>query len=187
MLPLRNKNFTDLKTILMKKSHPILRDIAVEINKSTAKQVLVTSSRAKMMGNDVARALASYMQSETMKVAVINFSSRAKKLNIEKEWLTVESFIISETRGHISVLRPDRDLAAMELLSNRDFLKKIQSLKSTFDLVILCADNNDAISLLSALEGQKTFHITIARTKKTKSATIEQMRSLIPIQGLLYD
>ena len=86
-----------------------------------------------------------------------------------------------------SVLRPDRDLAAMELLSDRDFLKKIQSLKLTFDLVILCADNNDAISLLSALEGQKTFHITIARTKKTKSVTIEQMRSLLPIQGLLYD
>ena len=188
LLPLRNKNFIELKTILMKKSRPILRDLAVEIHKSTATQVLVTSSRAKMMSNDVARALASYMQSETMKVAVIDFSSRdKKKLNIEKEKLTVESFIIAETEGHISVLRPDRDLAAMELLSDRDFLKKIQSLKSAFDLVILCADNNDAISLLSALEGQKAFHITIARTKKTKSVTIEQMRSLLPIQGLLYD
>ncbi|MDB9851176.1 Wzz/FepE/Etk N-terminal domain-containing protein [Amylibacter sp.] len=185
--PLRNKNFTTLKTMLMENSHPILRDIAVAIHKSNATQVLVTSSRAKMMGCDVARALASYMQSETMKVAVIDFSSKAKKLDVDIERLSVESYIVSETAGHISVLRPDGDFAAMELLSDRDFLKKTQSLNSTFDLVILCADNNDAISLLSALEGQNTFHITLARTKKTKSATIEQMRSLLPIQGLLHD
>jgi len=51
----------------------------------------------------------------------------------------------------------------------------------------LSADDGDAISLLRALEGQKMFHITLARTKKTKSATLAQMRSLLPIQGLLYD
>jgi hypothetical protein len=54
-------------------------------------------------------------------------------------------------------------------------------------MVFLCADNGDAISLLSALEGQKMFHITIAKTKKTKSTTLLHMRSLLPIQGLLYD
>ena len=78
-------------------------------------------------------------------------------------------------------------MAAMELLSQRDFWKNTQSLNSTFDLVFLCADNGDAISLLSALEGQKTFHITLARTEHTKSATLIHMRSLLPIQGLLYD
>jgi hypothetical protein len=53
--------------------------------------------------------------------------------------------------------------------------------------VFLCADGSDAISLLGALEGQKIFHITVARTKKTKSAILMHMRSLLPIQGLLYD
>jgi hypothetical protein len=75
----------------------------------------------------------------------------------------------------------------MELLSQRDFYNNIKSINSTFDLVFLSADDGDAISLLRALEGQKTFHITLARTKKTKSATIAQMRALLPIQGLLYD
>ena len=187
LLPLRNKIFDDINTMLMKKSRPILRDLAVEIHKSAATQVVVTSSRAKMTGNDVARALASYMQSETMKVAVINFSSRAKKLDIDVKRLSVGSFVINESAGHISALRPDGNLAAMELLSHRDFWNKIQSLKSTFDLVFLCADNHDAISLLSALEGQKMFHISIVRSKKTKSATLMRMRSLLPIQGLLYD
>jgi hypothetical protein len=187
LLPVRNKSLNDLNTMLIKKPRPALRDLAVGIHKSSAKQVVVTASRTKLTGNDVARALASYMQSDTVKVAVVDFSSRAKKLGIDLERLSVGSFVVAESAGHISILRPDGDLAAMELLSQRSFWKNIQSLNSTFDLVLLCADNSDAISLLSALEGQKMFHITIAKTKKTKSATLIHMRSLLPIQGLLYD
>ena len=187
LLPLRNKSLDDVNTMLVKKPLSVLRDMAVEIHKSAATQVVVTSSRAKLTGNDAARGLASYMQSDTMKVAVIDFSSRAKKLDIDDERLSVKSFVVAERTGHVSVLRPDGALAAMELVSHRDFWKSTESLNSTFDLVFLCADNDDAISLLSALEGQKTFHITLARTKKTKSATLAHMRSLLPIQGLLYD
>ena len=166
LLPVRNKSLNDLNTMLIKKPRPVLRDVAVEIHKSSAKQVVVTASRTKLTGNDVARALASYMQSDTVKVAVVDFSSRAKKLGIDLERLSVGSFVVAESAGHISILRPDGDLAAMELLSQRSFWKNIQSLNSTFDLVLLCADNSDAISLLSALEGQKMFHITIAKLRK---------------------
>ncbi|MDC0096222.1 Wzz/FepE/Etk N-terminal domain-containing protein [Amylibacter sp.] len=187
LLPLRNKSLNNINAMLVKKPRPVLRDMAVEIHKSGATQVVVTSSRSKLSGQDAARALASYMKSDTMKVAVINFSSRAKKLDFGDEVLSVGSFVISEHAGLISVLKPDGNLTAMELLIQRDFYKNIQSLNSTFDLVFLCADNGDAISLLRALEGQKTFHITLARTKKTKSTALTQMRSLLPIQGLLYD
>jgi uncharacterized protein involved in exopolysaccharide biosynthesis len=187
LLPLRNKILSDVNKILIKKSHPILRDMAVEIHKNAAPQIVVTSSRAKMTGNDVARALATYIQTKTMKVGVIDFSSRVKKPDINGERFSVGSYVVAESVDHVSVLMPDEDLAAIDLLNHKDFWKKIQSLKSTFDLVILCADNGDAISLLSALEGKKIYHITIARTKKTKSSTLMHMRSLLPIQGLLYD
>jgi uncharacterized protein involved in exopolysaccharide biosynthesis len=187
LLPLRNKVLNDINTELLKKSHPILRDMAVEIHKSATTQVVMTSSQAKMTGNDLARALACYMQSETLKVAVIDFSSKTKKLDIDSDGLSFGPYVVAESTDHISILRPGGDLAAMELLSDKDFLKKTQLLNSTFDLVFLCADNSDAISLLNALEDQKMFHTTIARTKKTKSATILNMRSLLPIQGLIYD
>ncbi len=110
-----------------------------------------------------------------------------KKLDIDGERLSVGSFVVAESAGDVSILRPDGDLAAMELVSHRDFWESTQSLNSTFDLVFLCADNGDAISLLSALEDQKTFHITLARTKHTKTATLAHLRALLPIQGLLYD
>lgn len=187
LLPLRNKTLDSVSTMLLKKPRPILRNMTMEIHKSALTQVVVTSSGAKMTSNSVARALASYMQSKTMKIAVINFSSKAKKLDIDSERLSVGSFVVVDSTDHISVLKPDIDLAAMELLSHRDFWKKIKALNSTFDLVFLCADNFDAVSLLSALEGQKVFHITIAKTKKTKSTSLMHMRSLLPIQGLFYD
>ncbi|MDB2516503.1 Wzz/FepE/Etk N-terminal domain-containing protein [Planktomarina temperata] len=187
LLPVRNKSLNDLNTILIKKPRPVLRDLAVEIHKSSTKQVVVTASRTKLTGNDVARALAIYMQSDTVNVAVVDFSSRAKKLDVNNDGPSVGSFVVAESVGHVSILRPDGDLTAMELLSQRGFYNNINSINSTFDLVFFSADDGDAISLLRALEGQKMFHITLARTKKTKSATLAQMRSLLPIQGLLYD
>jgi uncharacterized protein involved in exopolysaccharide biosynthesis len=187
LLTLRNKSLSDVNKILSKKPRPILRDMAVEMHKSGTNQVVVTSLRSKLSSTDVAQALACYVQSDTMKVAVINFSSRAKKINIDRERLSVGSFVITEHAAHLSVLEPEGDIAAMELLGQKGFWESIQSLNSTFDLLFLSADNGDVMSLLSALEGQKMFHITLARTKKTKSATLIEMRSRLPIQGLLYE
>jgi uncharacterized protein involved in exopolysaccharide biosynthesis len=187
LLALRNKNLKDLNKMLVEKPRHILRDMAVEIHKSGSNQVVVTSSRSRLSSNDIARALASYMQSETVKIAVINFSSTAKKIDINQKKLSVGSFVVAECVGHVSDLRPGSELTAMELLAQKDFRESIQLLNSNFDLVFLSADNGDAMCLLSALEGLKAFHITLAQTKKTKSATITQMRSRIPIQGLLHD
>jgi uncharacterized protein involved in exopolysaccharide biosynthesis len=187
LLPFRNKSLKDASIMVVKKPRPVLRDMAVEIHKSGVTQVVVTSLSSMLLGNDFAQALASYMQSDTIKVAVINLSSRAKKPDINCERLPVGSFVVSEQANLVSVLRPDGDLAAMELLGQKVFWENIQSLNSTFDLVFLSADNADAMTLLSALEEHNTFHITLARTKKTKSADMIEMRSRLPIQGLIYD
>ncbi|MDB2332754.1 Wzz/FepE/Etk N-terminal domain-containing protein [Amylibacter sp.] len=185
--PFRNKSLDNISTILEKKPNSVLRYMTVGIYKNSAIHVVLTSSSTKLTGNDVARTLACYMKSDAMKFAIIDFSSRGKKLNIDHKKLSFGSFVVTESSKHISVLKPNNDLPAMELLKNRDFCENIDFLKSTFDIVFLSADNSDAISLLSALEGQDTFHITLARTKKTKSSTLMQMHSLHPIQGMLYD
>jgi len=187
LLPLRNKSLTNINSILINRPNSILRDLAVAINKHAVTEIVVTSSRTKMRSKDVARALSSYMQSDTMKIAIIDFSSRDKKIDVDDESLSVGTFIITERLGHLSILMPDSELEAIEMLSQRDFWRNTQTLNSTFDLIFLCADNTNAISLLTALEGKKVHHITLARTKRTKSATMNQMRSLLPIQGLLHD
>ena len=187
IMPLRNKSLENMNMMLAKKPHSLFRDMAVRIHKSAVTQVVVTSSRAKLTSNEMARGLACYIQSETTKVAIIDFSSRAKKLEIKSKSLSIGSFTVAENTTYMSVLRPDSDLETIELISQKKFLENILSLNSTFDIIFLCADDVDATSLLSALEGQEVFHITLARTKKTKYSTITQFRSLLPIQGLLHD
>lgn len=187
IMSLRNKSLKDLNIMLFKKQRSVLRDMAVEIHKSGTTQVVITSSRAKLTSNDLARALASYMQSDSTKVAVIDFSSRAKKLDTNKKGLSIGSFIVAESAGNVSALIPDNNLEAMEMLSKKDFAKNLQTLSSNINILFLCADNGDAISLLRAMQDQKTFHLTLARTKHTKSDTLAYMRSILPIQGLLYD
>jgi uncharacterized protein involved in exopolysaccharide biosynthesis len=187
LLPLRNKDLNTVNKILAKKPHTVLMNLAMEVHKSSSNQVVVTSSRTKLSGGDVARALACYMYSNSMKVAVINFSSNTRKLDNDADTLFVESFVVTEATEHVSILRPNGHLAAMKLLSQKDFWGEIQSLNSIFDLVLLCADNDNAISLLTALESKKMYHISLAKTKKTKTTTLMKMRSLLPIQGLLYD
>jgi uncharacterized protein involved in exopolysaccharide biosynthesis len=185
--PLRKKSLDDVNKMLVKKPCSVLRDMAVEIHNSDTAQVVITSLSAQLTGNDLARAIAMYMQSDSIKVAVIDFSSKAKKLDIGARRFSFESFVVAESAGNVSVLTPNNDLTAMELLSQKDFAKNMQSLSSTIDLLLLCADNGDATSLLRALQGQKTFHISLSRTKHTKSADLAHINSLLPIQGLLHD
>lgn len=184
---LRNKSLVEIDTRIKGKQQPILRDISVEIHKNDNSNVIVTSSRAKLSAYEVALALAITMQSEKFNIAVIDFSRKRKKESIDLNQPSVKPFVISETMGQVSILKIKGDLSAIELVSQKEFLKTIQHLNSNFNLVFLCADNENAISLLRALEGQKIFHLSIARTKHTKSDTLLNMHSLIPIQGLLHD
>ena len=184
---LRNKSLIKMGNQLSKKPRSVLRDIAVEINKSEAKQVVITTLNTKLKADDTAKALAITMQSDSIKTAIINFSKRNNEQIIDGEQKSVGSFIISSSKGNVSILTPGDNLGAMDLISNKDFLKNIQHLNTKFDLIFLCADNNDTISLLRALEGGEMFHLTVARTRHSKSSSILHMRSLLPIQGLLHD
>ena len=187
LISLRNKNLNETYLGITKKQRPVLRDIAVEIHKCGTNQAIVTSSCSKMIAIELAQAIALTMQSETTKIALINFSSKSKKLNIDVKQASNGSYDLDVSEGYVSVLKPIGNLPAMELISQKDFLKNIQLLNSNFDLIFLCADNDDAISLLRALEGQKMFHLMMARTRRTKKYTLQSICSLFPIQGLLYD
>ena len=81
----------------------------------------MTSSHAKLTGNDVARALASYMQSDKIKIAIIDFSLKTKKQNINDEQLSFGSFVVTESSGQISALRSHSNLPTIDFLINKDF------------------------------------------------------------------
>jgi uncharacterized protein involved in exopolysaccharide biosynthesis len=184
---LRKKGLKEINKRINKKPKQILGNVIVEINKNATSIAVVTSSRSKIESNDTAQALALSMKSMDYNIAVIDFSNKSSKLYSENIQTSFGSLVVTESEDHVSILKPKSGLEVMDILSGKDFLENIHSLKSDFKLIFLCADNNNAISLLRALEGQKMYHLTLARIKHTKSDTLRIMNLLLPIQGLLHD
>jgi uncharacterized protein involved in exopolysaccharide biosynthesis len=189
LMTFRNKSLKEINKKIAKNPLPVLRDISVEIHKSGVTEAIFTSSRTRLKANEIAQALALTMQSEDTKIAVINFSNKKNKYKIDDNKVSKETglFDVRASEGHVSVLTPEINIDTIELVKRKDFLENLRSLNSNYDLIFLCANDKDIISLIRVLEGQKVFHLTLARIKKTRLNTILSMRALLPIQGLLYD
>jgi polysaccharide biosynthesis transport protein len=184
---IRRKSISKIIKKIPNKSQTVLRNIAVEIHQSGNFFVALTSSNSKLKSINLAYAIASYMQSKDMKIAIINFSAGQKDIAHESDKLTIGSFSISEEVERISVLRPINNLKPIDALGEKDFHMQIELLKSKFSYIFLCANNTDTVSLASALKGLDVHHIAVARINKTKLKPFKQLIKILPIQGLLYE
>ncbi|MDB9696518.1 Wzz/FepE/Etk N-terminal domain-containing protein [Amylibacter sp.] len=172
---------------LPKKSLATLRELAVTVHSSDNNLVLFTSLNSKLRGSDVANALASYMQSDNMKIALINLSAKSELTNDQENPKNTGLFTTVFDIAKISVLQPNNKFEPIDSLCSHNFQDQIQLIQSNFDLIFLCADNIDAINLANVYTGQDVIHISLVRIKRTKSYTINKLRKLLPIQGLLYE
>jgi uncharacterized protein involved in exopolysaccharide biosynthesis len=184
---LRDVPIIKFESLQNKKSLATLRNIAVEINSNNKAEVLFTSLSSQLKSKDVAYAMASYMQSDDLKIALIDFTKNKQTPNVENNQKSYGLFTILHNEAKISVLLPSSSLSSIEFIGRRDFQSQLQSLQSNFDLIFLSADNDDAISLASALSNSPPTHITSAKVKRTKSEDLTKLQTLIPIQGLLYE
>jgi uncharacterized protein involved in exopolysaccharide biosynthesis len=176
-----------LRNKIPKKYLPKLRDLAVEINKSTSPVVVFTSTHHSRRSINLARLLASYMQSIDTKIAIINFSQKQRPENLQETTPENASYYQYEKHENLSILIPKYEQGPLEFLSKIEFSKSIKSLVSSYDLVFMCAGELDSVSLLRSLQGQKAFHIVNAKVLKTKYKDLEQMSSHLTIQGLIHD
>jgi uncharacterized protein involved in exopolysaccharide biosynthesis len=185
--PFRRRNLKDIANIITYKPCTALRDFIIEMNKMPSSQIVFTSLQSRLKGVDIAKVLAQYMQSETSKIAIIDFSMKSQNKEPKDNENLLDSFRIIEEVGPVLILNPYIDQNAVELLKHRDFQKKLKLLQTSFDFLFVCADDADAISLSTAISGQQITHISIVRLKHTKSKNLNKMRSLLPIQGLFYE
>jgi len=184
---IRRKSISKIIKNLPKRSQNILRNIVVEIHQSGNFLVALTSSNSKLKSINLAYAIASYIQSKDLKIAIINFSADQKDITNESDKLIIGSFSIIEEVEQVSVLRPINNSKPIDSIGEKDFQMQIQTLHSEFSYVFLCADNTDTASLASALNGLDVHHIALARRKKTKSQPFKQLIKILPMQGLLYE
>lgn len=184
----QSRSFEKMKSIQVKKSFPSLRDLAIEINNSGNNTFkILTSSKSKIKSTDLAKALAIYMQTNDKKIGIVSFSQKNSNSFNENIMLSNETFIINENWENISMLTPNHEMNVIKTLSDTNFVESLKIINKKFDLMFLCADDADSFSLLRALQSENNFHITLTKTRCTKSDTLPIMRSISQIQGLLYD
>ena len=183
--PLSVYRKSDLKTLNKRKykTSSVSRDLKLEIYKQNSKQIIITSSDPKFHSNELARILAHTMQLEDTKVAIIDFSTKNKKVYDDKK---ISSYFVIEENEYISILTPDYNGDILDHVSKRDFIENIQTLNPYFDYVFLCADNSNVFTLLRAVQKINPFHITLARLKYSRFETLSKMSHILPIKGLLY-
>jgi uncharacterized protein involved in exopolysaccharide biosynthesis len=184
---IKRKPLSKLVEKIPNKSRPLLRNIAIEIHQSNCNFVALTSSNSKLTANDIAKASASYIQSDILNIAIINFSTKQQKFNDNGEKNSKVAFSTLEEVENVSVLQPNGNLKPIDALGNIDFNTKLVSLQSKFNYILLCADNADAIVLARALIGQNVLHIALSRRRKTKVKAFKELHEMLPIQGLIYE
>lgn len=186
LLALRKLNLSTMKNTIIKKSHPSIRDIVVEINKGSSKFIIISSLNAKIKSNEFARIVSSYLQRDNIKIAIINFSSKEGIQMSADDKDLIGPFQVIKKDGPINILQPKDSKVPMDYLSHQMFQENLVSLGNSFDLIFVCADNNDSISLVRALHLPDYFHITLTRLRHTNRGMLAQLSLAKPIQGLLY-
>lgn len=187
LLPLQQKPLQKLNQSITNRSRAILRDLAVEIHRSKSTQIIFTSINSKLSGNDIAKAIATYMHSGDLKIALINFNLNHQDSISNETKDTIGSFNVIENLATISILQPNTKLGSIEFLARRDFQDQIQALNSNFDLIFLSAEDSNALSLVSTLANCDLPHFTVARIKRTKTKAFKELCSQNPIKGLIYE
>lgn len=187
LLPARGIKLANLEINLSKRMLLSLRNIAAEIHSNQNRRILFTSLGSRLKSNDIAKIMAIYMREDNLKIALINFTTNQKIQNSQNDQISIGMFSVVQVVSKISVLQPNNQLGAIELLGQHDFQDQLEALYSKFDLIFLSADDDDAISLARASINKDVTHITATRIKRTKSEALTRLKKLTPIQGLLYE
>ena len=182
---LKYKKMPSVRDILFSNVKNTLCNFALELEKSDAHKIIISSLKSKIDSKSFAKYLATYMETKNSKIAIINFSQ--KKLNNEKQSILDDTFIESENIGQISLLDYYSPPNVSDYSSKKNLQNNINLISKKYNFIFICVDDNEIISLLRILEKNKLFHIMLTRTKKTKTDLLSDVRSLRDIQGLLYD
>jgi uncharacterized protein involved in exopolysaccharide biosynthesis len=184
---LRKKNIKQIFKEITKKPRLILRDLILEIHKFSTNTVVISSLDSKIKSFEFARIIAGHMYKSRHNIAIIDLSDSYKKksLNVQKD--VMGTFETCEIEENIRIFQLTDKIMSIEFLSQNDFIKDLQALKKSFDLVIISADNDDSLSLNRITSDEKVFHVILSRLKHTKRENLSKLMEIKPVQGLIHD
>jgi uncharacterized protein involved in exopolysaccharide biosynthesis len=185
LLRLKRKKMSILDELDLFSKYPVLRNMALEINKTNKKLILVSSLNKKLTGKDLARILSAAMQSKDTKIVRLDFSRKPINSDTKLPKYRESNFTQIEGNKCMELLTP-QDINPINYITNKKAIMEINSLLDDFNFVLMSADKSDSINLASALQDINTFHIVIVKSGHTKLTQLNELSDQLSTDVMLY-
>ena len=161
------------------------QEMLIGFNNSNKKFILVSSLNSSFKAENFGALLAYALTINEKNIAILNFSQN-KNLPSSVDKIKNEFFSHQKINEQVTQLIPINCPNPISILTKRDAVSKLISLKTNFDVIIISADKNDTLSLVQSFNANDIFHIGLAKRKHTKRKDLDKIK-LLPLDVLLHD
>ncbi len=147
---------------------------------------IVLSSYGRLKASDLARVIAAHGAISGKKVVICDTTGETQRVNEEQETKQLSNMSILPTGSNVDILKENTNESGYLYFTSADFKSNVKKLSSSYDKIIFCTDEIEAITGLKALETFNPCVVLVARKRKTKKRFLERVQSITPIGILCY-
>lgn len=135
----------------------------------------------------IARAIAVRASTTGRKVALCDFSGSSAEQKSGDEEMNVLDMPFMATDANVHLMTSIPALSGPNFYLSSTLTKRMNALFENYDQVILCGGDADPSSALMGIKEYDPCVVLLARSKHTKKSDVQKIRTIQPIEVLLYE
>lgn len=135
----------------------------------------------------IARAIAVRASTTGRKVALCDFSGSSAEQKSGDEEMNVLDMPFMATNANVHLMTSIPALSGPNFYLSSTLTKRMNALFENYDQVILCGGDADPSSALMGIKEYDPCVVLLARSKHTKKSDVQKIRTIQPIEVLLYE
>lgn len=135
----------------------------------------------------IARAIAVRASTTGRKVALCDFSGSSAEQKSGDEEMSVLDMPFMATNANVHLMTSIPALSGPNFYLSSTLTKRMNALFENYDQVILCGGDADPSSALMGIKEYDPCVVLLARSKHTKKSDVQKIRTIQPIEVLLYE
>lgn len=135
----------------------------------------------------IARAIAVRASTTGRKVALCDFSGSSAEQKSGDEEMNVLDMPFMATDANVHLMTSIPALSGPNFYLSSTLTKRMNALFENYDQVILCGGDADPSAALMGIKEYDPCVVLLARSKHTKKSDVQKIRTIQPIEVLLYE
>ena len=135
----------------------------------------------------IARAIAVRASTTGRKVALCDFSGSSAEQKSGDEEMNVLDMPFMATNANVHLMTSIPALSGPNFYLSSTLTKRMNALFENYDQVILCGGDADPSAALMGIKEYDPCVVLLARSKHTKKSDVQKIRTIQPIEVLLYE